>query len=160
MQQWNSYHRALPSRAFCFTSLVFHQWSFTCEPNQALFFPLSNNYSTSLVPSWEHFSYLGANGLQSTCSTFPQHPRVKGFTPPRNLPVTCSFVVRPRATRTIWKPVRPMTGIKNNPATHMTAIVMVVWAAPNFSIWFSTKMSPKVNTPTMCVLKDSKKRKK
>lgn len=38
--------------------------------------------------------------------------------------------------------------------------VMVVWAAPSFSIWFSTKMSPKVNTPTMCVLKDSKKRKK
>lgn len=38
--------------------------------------------------------------------------------------------------------------------------VMVVWAAPSFSMWFSTKMSPKVNTPTMCVLKDSKKRKK
>lgn len=38
--------------------------------------------------------------------------------------------------------------------------VMVVWAAPSFSIWFSTKMSPKVNTPTMCVLRDSKKRKK
>lgn len=41
----------------------------------------------------------------------------------RRLFLTCSLVVRPRATRTIWKPVRPMTGIKNNPATHMTAIL-------------------------------------
>lgn len=44
--------------------------------------------SPPLLPS----SYLGAKGLQSTCSTFPQHPRVKGFTPPRNLPVTWKHI--------------------------------------------------------------------
>lgn len=34
--------------------------------------------------------------------------------------LTCSFVVRPRATSTIWKPVSPMTGIKKSPAMHIT----------------------------------------
>lgn len=34
-------------------------------------------------------SYLGARGLHKTYSTLPQQPLVKGFTPPRNLPVTC-----------------------------------------------------------------------
>lgn len=41
MQQWSSYHRALPSGVFCFTCLLFHQRSFTCEPNQAHFLSLS-----------------------------------------------------------------------------------------------------------------------
>lgn len=36
---------------------------------------------------------------------------------------TCSFVVRPRATKTIWNPVNPATGTKKRPATHMTAIL-------------------------------------
>lgn len=41
MQQWSSYYRALPSGMFCFTSLLLHQWSYTCEPNQVNFLPLS-----------------------------------------------------------------------------------------------------------------------
>lgn len=36
---------------------------------------------------------------------------------------TCSLVVRPRVTSTTWKPVRPMTGMKKRPATHMTAML-------------------------------------
>lgn len=36
---------------------------------------------------------------------------------------TCSFVVLPRATNTMWNPVRPATGTKNRPATHITAIL-------------------------------------
>lgn len=34
-------------------------------------------------------TYLGAGELQRTRLTFLQQPLVKGFTPPRNLPVTC-----------------------------------------------------------------------
>lgn len=34
--------------------------------------------------------------------------------------LTCSFVVRPLATSTIWKPVSPTTGMKNSPDMHMT----------------------------------------
>lgn len=34
--------------------------------------------------------------------------------------LTCSLVVRPRATSTMWKPVSPMTGIKKRPAMHIT----------------------------------------
>lgn len=34
---------------------------------------------------------------------------------------TCSLVVLPLATSTMWKPVRPATGMKNRPATHITA---------------------------------------
>lgn len=37
---------------------------------------------------------------------------------------TCSFVVLPRATNTMWNPVRPATGTKNRPATHITAILV------------------------------------
>lgn len=37
---------------------------------------------------------------------------------------TCSLVVLPLATRTTWKPVRPATGMKKSPATHMTAILI------------------------------------
>lgn len=33
---------------------------------------------------------------------------------------TCSLVVRPRATSTMWNPVSPMTGMKKSPATHIT----------------------------------------
>lgn len=62
------------------------------SPTMHTFSLCPNNSSISLIPSWEHFSYLGAKGLQSTCSTFPQHPRVKGFTPPRNLPVTWKHI--------------------------------------------------------------------
>lgn len=36
---------------------------------------------------------------------------------------TCSFVVLPRDTNTMWNPVRPATGTKNRPATHITAIL-------------------------------------
>ena len=36
---------------------------------------------------------------------------------------TCSLVVRPRVTSTTWKPVRPTTGMKKRPATHMTAML-------------------------------------
>lgn len=36
---------------------------------------------------------------------------------------TCSFVVLPRATNTMWNPVRPATGTKNRPATHITPIL-------------------------------------
>jgi len=32
--------------------------------------------------------YLGASGLHKTCFTLPQQPRVNGFTPPLNFPVT------------------------------------------------------------------------
>lgn len=92
MQQWSSYYRALASGVFCFTSLLFHQWSFPCEPIQAYVLLWYQNLLCLLISSWEHFSYLGAKGLQSTCSTFPQHPRVKGFTPPRNLPVTWKHI--------------------------------------------------------------------
>lgn len=35
--------------------------------------------------------------------------------------LTCSLVVLPLATSTMWKPVRPATGMKNRPATHITA---------------------------------------
>ena len=35
----------------------------------------------------------------------------KGLYPPLNLPVTCSLVVLPLDTRTMWKPVRPKMGI-------------------------------------------------
>lgn len=35
--------------------------------------------------------------------------------------LTCSLVVLPLATKTMWKPVSPATGMKNRPATHMTA---------------------------------------
>lgn len=70
--------------------------------------------------------YLGAGELQRTRLTLLQQPLVKGFTPPRNLPVTCSLVVRPLATSTTWNPVRPATGMKNKPATHITAIVTAV----------------------------------
>lgn len=41
--------------------------------------------------------------------------------PPRSR--TCSLVVRPLATSTTWNPVRPATGMKNNPATHITTIL-------------------------------------
>lgn len=34
---------------------------------------------------------------------------------------TCSLVVLPLATSTMWKPVRPATGMKKRPATHITA---------------------------------------
>lgn len=36
---------------------------------------------------------------------------------------TCSLVVRPLATSTTWKPVRPATGMKKSPATHITTIL-------------------------------------
>lgn len=32
-------------------------------------------------------------------------------------------MVLPRATNTMWNPVRPATGTKNRPATHITAIL-------------------------------------
>lgn len=35
--------------------------------------------------------------------------------------LTCSLVVLPLATSTMWKPVRPATGMKKRPATHITA---------------------------------------
>lgn len=38
---------------------------------------------------------------------------------------TCSLVVLPLATSTMWKPVRPATGMKNRPATHITASLRV-----------------------------------
>lgn len=34
--------------------------------------------------------------------------------------LTCSLVVRPLATSTMWKPVSPMTGMKKSPAMHIT----------------------------------------
>lgn len=34
-------------------------------------------------------SHLGATGLQTRYSRLLQQPRVKGFTPPWNFPVTC-----------------------------------------------------------------------
>lgn len=78
----------------CFTLLSSYSINdpLLVSPAKHIFFPCSNNYSCPLIPSWEHFSYLGAKGLHSTCSTFPQHPRVKGFTPPRNFPVTWKHV--------------------------------------------------------------------
>lgn len=36
---------------------------------------------------------------------------------------TCSLVVRPLATSTTWNPVRPATGMKNKPATHITTML-------------------------------------
>lgn len=87
--------------------------------------------------------HLGVMGLKSTNCTFWQQPRVNGFTPPWNFPVTCdawinstssrlnlvqvkhdltcSFVVRPLATSTRWKHDRPRTGMKNRAETLMTA---------------------------------------
>lgn len=37
--------------------------------------------------------------------------------------LTCSLVVLPLATSTMWKPVRPATGMKKSPATHITPIL-------------------------------------
>lgn len=89
--------------------------------------------------------YLGVIGLHRTNSTLPQQPRVKGFAPSWNFLVickeeflvagqhwilsslvfrwtithfprlTCSFVVRPVTTRTIWKHANPITGMKKRP---------------------------------------------
>lgn len=89
MQQWSSTATpVLPRQMFCFTSCHFIHSASLVRPTKHTFFFCPNNHTASLSASWEYLSYLGAKGLQSTCSTFPQHPRVKGFTPPRNLPVT------------------------------------------------------------------------
>ena len=47
---------------------------------------------------------------------------LKGLYPPRNLPVTCSLVVLPLATRTMWKPVSPHMGRKTRDMMHITII--------------------------------------
>lgn len=47
---------------------------------------------------------------------------IKNARPPTQV-CTCSLVVRPRVTSTTWKPVRPTTGMKKRPATHMTAML-------------------------------------
>jgi hypothetical protein len=49
--------------------------------------------------------------------------------------------VRPLATSTTWNPVRPATGMKNKPATHITAILM-----PNSQGEHSDVISP---SPTL-----------
>ena len=51
---------------------------------------------------------------------------LKGLYPPRNLPVTCSLVVLPRATSTMWNPVRPQMGRKTRDMMHMMIIVTIV----------------------------------
>jgi len=48
-------------------------------------------------------------GLNSPCAAgFDNHQQTAMLQ-------TCSFVVRPRETRTIWKPVRPTIGIHSRP---------------------------------------------
>lgn len=58
---------------------------------------------------------LGYCGPQSPYQQFLQHPCENGLYPPLNFPVTCSFVVLPRDTSTIWNPVNPKIGTNKTP---------------------------------------------
>ena len=60
-------------------------------------------------------------GLSSLGSSQETTPAAVLLTWRRIHSPTCSLVVLPLATSTIWKPVSPATGMKNSPATHITA---------------------------------------
>lgn len=83
----------------------------------------------SLVSTWGSTGYTLIRGLTDTCPALQRSP----ITSTR----TCSLVVRPLATSTTWNPVRPATGMKNKPATHITAILK-----PNSQGEQSNMMSP------------------
>lgn len=57
---------------------------------------------------------------------------------------TCSFVVLPRATKTMWNPVRPATGTKNKPATHMTTILRAGWKVKVSKGWKTSKVKKEI----------------
>lgn len=64
--------------------------------------------------------YLGYCGPQSVLQQLNKQFFENGLYPPRNFPVTCSLVVLPRLTRTIWKPVNPNIGINSNDMMQIT----------------------------------------
>lgn len=74
-------------------------------------------HSHAYMRTWtpHHKKYTLTRGSRDTC------PALQGS--PITSPHTCSLVVRPLATSTTWNPVRPATGMKNKPATHITAIL-------------------------------------
>lgn len=72
---WHTYARVLPWCTVCNRK--------TRQFLQCISYPYNGHMQHSKA------SYLGARGLHKTYSTLPQQPLVKGFTPPRNLPVTC-----------------------------------------------------------------------
>ena len=96
--------------------------------------------SRSPIPGPRH-SLLSHHGLPSlgrdtACS-------------PITAPPTCSLVVRPLATSTTWNPVRPATGMKNKPATHITAILKpavkesrVPWSGPPRALLWPPSLGP------------------
>lgn len=71
-------------------------------------------YSSGIHP-WKHSTTLSVEGEDSHAQLYRGSPIMS--------PRTCSLVVRPLATSTTWNPVRPATGMKNKPATHITAIL-------------------------------------
>ena len=78
-----------------------------CECEEALFTFLDYSRINCVLPCVCVFVYLRASGAAA----------------PVPCRLTCSLVVRPRATSTIWKPVSPKTGMKKSPAIHITTIL-------------------------------------
>ncbi len=66
---------------------------------------------------------LRTHPYKSTTFCLTKHIQCGQGTHPRTHTHTCSLVVLPLATRTMWNPVSPATGTKNKPATHITAIL-------------------------------------
>lgn len=80
---------------------MFSEFDTTLDVWDGVILPLSVLFSVDFKTPFQYFCssavkmgwgvccpHLGAKGLHRTYSTLPQHPRVKGFTPPRNFPVT------------------------------------------------------------------------
>ena len=63
--------------------------------------------------------YLGYCGPNRVLQQLNKQCFENGLYPPRNFPVTCSFVVLPRLTRTIWKPAKPKIGMNSSEIMHI-----------------------------------------
>ena len=48
---------------------------------------------------------------------------------------TCSLVVRPRLTRTMWKPVRPKMGMKRRAITHSRTMETITSGCQKKHVW-------------------------